>query len=162
MSPSTTVYQRIALGDITVNNLGQLRTLNKVLFPIEYQESFYKEVLQVGEFAKLAYYNDVCVGSVCCRIEVDNDKKKNIYIMTLGVLKPYRRLGLGDKLIEHILKEANDKENDISKIYLHVQVNNDVATAFYKKHGFEVIRTDKDYYKNVEPKDAFVLEKKIQ
>ncbi|KAI8084882.1 acyl-CoA N-acyltransferase [Halteromyces radiatus] len=160
MSP-TPVYQRIALGDITINNIGQLRKLNSVLFPIEYKASFYEEVLHVGEFAKLVYYNDVCVGSVCCRKEVAQDDQTNLYIMTLGVLKPYRRLGLGDQLLEHILKEASDKENKINKVYLHVQTNNDAAVAFYKKHGFEITRTDKDYYKEVEPRDAYVLEKLI-
>ncbi|SAM06012.1 hypothetical protein [Absidia glauca] len=160
MSPSTT-YQRIALGDITVNNLGQLRKLNSVLFPIDYQPSFYDEVLRVEEFAKLVYYNDVCVGSVCCRKEAAEDGKDNIYIMTLGVLKPYRRLGLGDQLLQHILAEAGKSENAVRKVYLHVQVNNDAAVAFYKKHGFQVVQTDKDYYKDVEPRDAFVLEKTI-
>lgn len=45
----------------------------------------------------LAYYNDVCVGTVCCRKEADesNPDKYKIYIMTLGVLEPYRHLGLG-------------------------------------------------------------------
>ncbi|KAI8343118.1 acyl-CoA N-acyltransferase [Chlamydoabsidia padenii] len=160
MSPSTT-YQRIALGDITVNNLGQLRKLNSVLFPIDYQPSFYEEVLCVDEFAKLVYYNDVCVGSVCCRKETSDDGKDNIYIMTLGVLEPYRRLGLGDQLLEHILTEAGKKEHAINKVYLHVQISNDAAVAFYKKHGFQVVETEKDYYKGVEPRDAFVLEKTI-
>jgi N-alpha-acetyltransferase 50 len=47
----TTVH-RIALGDITLNNLGQLKKLNTVLFPVHYSEKFYKDVLEVGEFAK--------------------------------------------------------------------------------------------------------------
>jgi|tagenome__1003787_1003787.scaffolds.fasta_scaffold14317030_1 hypothetical protein len=47
----TTVH-RIALGDITLNNLGQLKKLNTVLFPVNYSEKFYKDVLEVGEFAK--------------------------------------------------------------------------------------------------------------
>ncbi|ORZ14653.1 acyl-CoA N-acyltransferase [Absidia repens] len=160
MSPST-IYQRIALGDLTVNNLGQLRKLNEVLFPIEYQSSFYEDALHAGEFVKLVYYNDVCVGSVCCRKDATENGKNSVYIMTLGVLEPYRRLGLGDQLLEHILMEAGKEENAVNSVYLHVQINNDAAVAFYKKHGFEVVRTDKDYYKDVEPKDAFVLEKNI-
>jgi len=48
----TTVH-RIALGDITPNNLGQLKKLNTVLFPIQYSEKFYKDVLEVGDFARL-------------------------------------------------------------------------------------------------------------
>ena len=48
----TTSIHRIALGDITSNNLGQLKKLNTVLFPVHYSEKFYKDVLEVGEFAK--------------------------------------------------------------------------------------------------------------
>ncbi|CAG8660666.1 15614_t:CDS:1, partial [Acaulospora morrowiae] len=35
---------RIALGDVTPNNLGQLKRLNSVLFPVNYSERFYKDV----------------------------------------------------------------------------------------------------------------------
>lgn len=45
---------RVGLGDVTINNLGQLKRLNTVLFPITYANSFYKEVLEVGEFAKIS------------------------------------------------------------------------------------------------------------
>lgn len=41
-----------------------------------------------------AYFNDLVVGGVCCRVEVEGDQKR-LYIMTLGVLAPYRRLGIG-------------------------------------------------------------------
>lgn len=68
---------------------------------------------------------------------------------------------IGDQLLEHILTEAGKSENAVSKVSLHVQINNDAAVAFYKKHGFQVVQTDKDYYKDVEPRDAFVLEKTI-
>ena len=43
----------------------------------------------------VAYFNDVVVGGVCCRIETENDIRK-LYIMTLGCLAPYRRLGIGE------------------------------------------------------------------
>ena len=45
-------------------------------------------------FLFLAYFNDLVVGGVCCRVEVEGDQKR-LYIMTLGVLAPYRRLGIG-------------------------------------------------------------------
>lgn len=57
-----------------------------------------------------AYYNDVVVGGVCCRID-QSEGQRRLYIMTLGCLAPYRRQGIGTKMLEHVLayvqKDAN-------------------------------------------------------
>ena len=148
----------MALGDLTVHNIKQLKLLNTTIFPVSYTEKFYKEVLTVGEFAKLAWYEDVIVGSVCCRIDTDaGTGVKKLYIMTLGCLDAYRRLGIGTHMLEHIVKEAK-KDTTLSCITLHVQINNESAIGFYKKHGFAVKETKKDYYQKIAPADAFILE----
>ncbi|KAF9356937.1 N-alpha-acetyltransferase 50 [Mortierella sp. NVP85] len=157
---------RIGLGDVTVNNLGQLKRLNSVLFPITYDKKFYDEMLEVGEFAKIIYFNDICVGGVCCRREnVEGSKGlQNLYIATLGVLAPYRRLGLGSRLLKHILESAEllpSTGSKIAKVYLHVQINNEEALAFYKKHEFVVAEECKNYYPQLEVSDALRLEKVI-
>ena len=93
-------YTRIDLGDVTPHNIKLLKKVNQVVFPIVYHDKFYKDVLESGEYAKLAYYNDVVVGAVCCRVDVTSTEdpnqaaKKKLYIMTLGCLAPYRRLGM--------------------------------------------------------------------
>ena len=38
---------------MTVHNLKQLKRLNQVIFPVTYNDKFYKDVLDVGELAKL-------------------------------------------------------------------------------------------------------------
>ena len=50
---------RIDLGDVTPHNIKLLKKVNQVVFPIVYHDKFYKDVLEAGELAKLAYYNDV-------------------------------------------------------------------------------------------------------
>ncbi|KAJ6664392.1 hypothetical protein lerEdw1_007049 [Lerista edwardsae] len=54
---------RIELGDVTPHNIKQLKRLNQVIFPVSYNDKFYKDVLEVGELAKLAYFNDIAVGA---------------------------------------------------------------------------------------------------
>ncbi|KAG0055803.1 N-alpha-acetyltransferase 50 [Gryganskiella cystojenkinii] len=154
---------RVGLGDITINNLGQLKRLNTVLFPVVYTPSFYKNVLDVGEFAKIIYFNDVCVGAVCCRKDVvEGSAAQDLYIATLGVLAPYRRLGLGSKLLKHIVENAELSTGpEIRRVYLHVQSNNEEALEFYKKHGFEVAEKCENYYPQFDVSDAFKLQKKI-
>merc|ERR1711879_426248 len=107
----------------------------------------------------------VVVGAVCCRIDLTQASedgsqlaKRKLYIMTLGCLAPYRRLGIGTKMLEHVLKVVQEDGN-FASIFLHVQINNQSAIEFYKKFGFNIVETKEQYYKRIEPADAHVLEK---
>ncbi|KAF4519754.1 hypothetical protein B566_EDAN010348 [Ephemera danica] len=158
---------KIELGDVTQHNIKQLKRLNQVVFPVSYNDKFYKDVLEAGELAKLAYYNDIVVGAVCCRIDTSENSRR-LYIMTLGCLYPYRRLGIGSKMVEHVLKYI-ETEGNFDSIFLfisvrdkHVQVNNEGAIDFYKKFGFEIVETKEHYYKRIEPADAHVLQKTLR
>eukprot|EP00730_Choanoeca_flexa_P013318 TRINITY_DN5188_c0_g1_i1.p1 TRINITY_DN5188_c0_g1~~TRINITY_DN5188_c0_g1_i1.p1 ORF type:complete len:163 (+),score=34.41 TRINITY_DN5188_c0_g1_i1:2-490(+) len=150
---------RMALGELTPHNVKQLQLINDISFPVSYSESFYKKAVAAGEFSKLAYYDDIVVGGVCCRKDTTDDGSK-LYIMTLGCLAAYRRLGLGKLMLDHVLKLAQDDKTVVA-VQLHVQIDNDDAIAFYKRFGFEVKETIDAYYKRVEPAAAHVLEKTI-
>ena len=96
-------------------------------------------MLEAGELAKLAYFNDIVVGAVCCRVDMQGAGRKvwilstflnlcqdnlllfQLYIMTLGCLAPYRRLGIGTRMLEHVLNIVKEDGNYTS-IFLHVQV----------------------------------------
>ncbi len=163
------------------------------------------------------YYNDVPVGTVCCRLEQDGGRTR-LYVMTMGVLavrppphvlpplsrfivslhlhlppssspllavadtthvrpQPYRSRGVGSKCLEHIIAAAaahnaalaNTTTNTtaspspahIDAIYLHVQVSNPGAKAFYARHGFAEVALYEGYYKKLVPHDAWVLERAV-
>jgi hypothetical protein len=53
MAPNATSSKLITLDDLTPQNIGLLKKLNSVLFPVPYSEKFYKDSLNVGELAKL-------------------------------------------------------------------------------------------------------------
>lgn len=82
-----------------------------------------------------------------------------MYIDFATQLKPYRSRRIGSKALEHVLEAARAHEKPrISTIYLHVQTSNDDAKRFYERHGFKELELAKDYYKKIEPRDAWVLE----
>ena len=66
--------------------------------------------------------------------------------MTLGCLAPYRRLGIGTKMLEHVLNVVKE-DGSFSSIFLHVQINNTSAIEFYKRFGFNIVETKEQYYK---------------
>ncbi|OAV93955.1 hypothetical protein PTTG_12592 [Puccinia triticina 1-1 BBBD Race 1] len=125
-SRTTAPAPRIAIVDLTPNNVGTLRKLNSVLFPVSYSDKFYHQVLEdyLSDYCKLIYYNDLPVGAVCCRIEPDpkepsagstgkvngstntQSNQTKLYIMTLGVLAPYRQQGLATKLLHQVISAA--------------------------------------------------------
>jgi ribosomal protein S18 acetylase RimI-like enzyme len=150
----------IELGDVTVHNIKQLRRLNEVVFPVVYNDKFYKDILEVGELAKFAYFNDIVVGAVCCR-EDHSDGQRRLYIMTLGCLAPYRRLNIGTVMLEHVLRLC-EQDGGYDNVYLHVQISNEGAISFYQKFGFSIVETKENYYKHITPADAYVLQRDLQ
>lgn len=94
----------VSFASLTRNNIGTVRKLNFILFPINYAPKFYDGILQpeVEDFCKLGlslsdsmstalltrcavYYQDIPVGTICCRLE-SHEKQAKLYIMTMGVL----------------------------------------------------------------------------
>ncbi|KAF5370680.1 hypothetical protein D9758_001893 [Tetrapyrgos nigripes] len=181
-SDSKANSSRVSFASLTPNNLGTVRKLNSVLFPIKYTDKFYEGILNldVENFCKLGrvpcndsvyfrldvtssvYYNDIPVGTICCRFENKNDQVQ-LYLMTMGVLAPYRSRGLGSQTLQLILDAAaSHAKPSINKIYLHVQTSNGEAKHFYEKHGFKEVGLHENYYKKIEPHDAWILEKTIE
>eukprot|EP00741_Cyanophora_paradoxa_P007126 tig00001093_g6897.t1 len=162
MSPadgvSAATQKQVTFGDITEKNMEQLKVLNVAVFPVRYNDKFYTDLLANPRFTKLVYYNDILVGAYCCRVEPRSSGGSRLYIMTFGVLAPYRRLGVGALMLDKLLKMAA-KDAQIEDVYLHVQTNNSDAINFYKKYGFSIIDEVKNYYKRIEPPDCYVLSK---
>lgn len=57
----------------------------------------------------IALYNDIPVGTVCCRFEFLSKTEVKLYIMTLGTLAPYRRLGIATKVCRFLFVRVTDR-----------------------------------------------------
>jgi ribosomal-protein-alanine N-acetyltransferase len=83
--------------------------------------------------------------------------RRNATIVTIDVRENSRRKGYGSQL----LKRAEEILNDygIELYNLQVDVSNGKAILFYKKHGFNVVRTLRNYYAN--GNDAYLMAKEL-
>ncbi|KAI1794143.1 acyl-CoA N-acyltransferase [Ganoderma leucocontextum] len=161
---SRTPSSRVSFAAVTPNNLGTVRKLNSVLFPIKYSEKFYSDIVHpdVEHFCQLIYYNDIPVGTMCCRVE-EKDGQARLYLMTLAVLAPYRSRGIGSQSLQHLIDAAvAHMKPKITAIYLHVQISNDEAKRFYERHGFKEIGLYENYYKKITPHDAWILQRDVE
>merc|ERR1711934_100104 len=149
------------LGNTTCKNIEQLKMIYSVVFPVRYSEQFFKDVVTNADsgLIKLAYHNAVMVGGICCRLEEADQK---VYIMTIGILAPYQRCGIGSKLLAEVLSNVEKDFPKVKEVYLHVQEGRDDAVAFYQKHGFVQGEALQNYYKNADPPHATVLRKTMQ
>ena len=83
-----------------------------------------------------------------------------VYLMTIAVLEPYRRLGIGTMLLNRMIENL-EKLGNVRKLKLHVWTTNEGAIEFYKKNGFTMDSIDENYYSSLVPKSAWVIHKEI-
>ena len=135
--------------------------MNYLNLPVVYSEDFYDRLTNLQRYSKLAFIKDVLVGAISCRYEENQDDKtkKNVYVMTITVLKAYRRYGIGTQLLDKAIEECT--KEDVANIYLHVHSGNRSAIEFYTKNGFAVKEEIQDYYTDLDPAGCHVFEKKL-
>lgn len=71
-----------------------------------YSEDFYRRLINLTRYSKLAYLKDVLIGAISCKEDTQADGTKAIYIMTITVLKPYRRYGIGSQLLTQAIEDC--------------------------------------------------------
>jgi len=158
---------RVAFVEVGTTNVAELEKINLALFPIKYPPQVYQDIVTCSGVSFLATIDDDrgpgaaarTIGGVACRLEKDAKVDGPIlYIITLGVLAPWRNAGLGSALLERVLRTVREALPEVVLARLHVQINNTDAIRFYAKHGFAVVAEIAEYYRRVEPRAAAVLE----
>lgn len=76
------------------------------------------------------------------------------HITNIAVHPEYRGIGLGNVIVEQLIKEAN--KNNISSMTLEVRMNNISAINLYKKYGFIEEAVRKNYYQDT-GEDAIIM-----
>ena len=75
-------------------------------------------------------------------------------ILTIAVLPPWRRQGLGERLLKSAL--AHIETTTVASVFLEVAENNPAARHMYRKNGFVQVGRRSGYYNGV---DALVMQR---
>ena len=154
-------------------NLASLKRLNSLLLPINYHETFYKDILSNpvdAELSRVAFWDGgiSVVGGVRARWDrpaptqspTGGNPNGSIYLMTICVLSPFRRLGIARELLGHIVDTA--KRWGVGELYAHVWEDNHEALDWYRSMGFSVDEAVVEgYYRRLRPTGARVVRLRI-
>ncbi|ELA47635.1 hypothetical protein VCUG_00836 [Vavraia culicis subsp. floridensis] len=138
---------------VSSKNIEILKHLDLKIFPIKYKNEYYQDLLtNKDKHSFLFIYNNEYIGEASydlCHV------KKRCYLMTLGVVNEYRSHGLGSQILSFV--ENMVRGERVERIYLHVQLKNMVASRFYLKWSYRVVKIEKDYYTKLDSQCAIVL-----
>lgn len=167
---------------ITQAHVLSLKRLNSLLLPVAYPESFYRELLTEADtqaVSRMALWDGLCIGGVRGKVEdlpeadvgdqegnggsrtqpSKGKRRVRMYLMTLGVLSPFRGVGVGGRLVEWLLKGGDRAtEWEVVEVYAHVWEANQEALDWYVKRGFVVEKEVlQGYYRRLRPNGAKVV-----
>ena len=149
------------MGEINDRNINLLRKLNLETFPVKYSTGLYIKIAEkYTNHSKFAFYNDIVIGAYTVRLE-DYKEKLHAYILTFGVLEPYRQYGIGRQMMAALEKDIAEKSKAVG-IYLHMHVLNKVGLRFYESCGFTVSERLDNYYTDLEEPHCLILIKEVK
>jgi ribosomal-protein-alanine N-acetyltransferase len=142
----------LIIEEMKKEDLNQVMEIEEKSFSDPWRESFFsQDIDNESAMPLIARSNDRVVGYVCLWKILDE-----IQISNIAVAPQLRRRGIGEKMIEKILKIAQEK--DYRRITLDVRISNLPAINLYKKLGFSEAGRRKNYYR-LPQEDALIMEK---
>lgn len=170
---------RVQIHPITPDTVTSYRRLITLLLPIRYPEKFYKESVANttgSTLARVALWDDSptsnsslsrkpansrVVGGIQCRLDIvlsGPPGEYHMYIQTIALLSPFRRLGIATHLLNSIIASIVEHHDRTTAIYAHVWEANSETLEWYKRRGFAVEGDIvKDYYSRLKPSGARVV-----
>ena len=156
----------------TLQEIEKIEALARIIIPEHYLPflpadhiDFYIETFQTTKAIQeqlsdgmeyyLCYYSQEIVGYIGI-----SQKEDTLILNKLYLLKTIRGKGIGSAAMDLILSKAIEKQ--ATGIQLIVSQANKASIAFYKKHGFEILREVSNKYENGQVEVDFEMVKKLR
>jgi ribosomal-protein-alanine N-acetyltransferase len=138
--------------------------INRECLPENYTPFFFMNLYKrYPETFIVAEVNKEIVGYILCRIETGIPSFKLLgitkkgHVISIAVLPRHQQKGIGYALMREATQAMVNYQ--AKECYLEVRESNLPAVELYKKLGFEIARTIKNYYADGE--NAFVMAKQL-
>ncbi|KAJ9663487.1 hypothetical protein H2198_000752 [Neophaeococcomyces mojaviensis] len=149
-------------------HLDRLRTITATLLPVRYSDKFFSESVNEGSDTAISFvamYDSRPVGWIRCRIEPFPNEEiatyYQIYIQALGILAPYRGLGLASALLQSAVDAREQQQFDVRSVWAHVWETNEDALEWYERRGFKRVLLQPHYYRRLRPSGAWIVRKDL-
>lgn len=159
---------RAAIVKISPLYLDRLKSITATLLPVRYSDKFFTECLEPEKHSALSFvalYDSQPVGWIRCRVEpfpnAENEVYQQIYIQAVGILAPFRGLGLAAGLLEAVKASVPSTHPKVRSVYAHVWESNADALTWYDKQGFRRIMVQQQYYRRLKPSGAWIVRKEL-
>ena len=161
------IIRSLQLLRLTPVNVDILKSLCGDWFPVNYPDSWYHAITTNPKYDSFAATVDgqiiaILVSETKSLASVNKedhhilsadhplDSTMVTYILSIGVDRSYRRMGVASYMIRELVKHCKAMHDaGLSApraIYLHVLCTNHAAIRFYERHGFELLHFLRDYY----------------
>ncbi|KAK8016136.1 hypothetical protein PG993_014325 [Apiospora rasikravindrae] len=180
-----THHPNITISPILPSHIPSLRRITARLLPVRYSDSFYAALSDPdssGAFSRVLLWTDendasnnkpTVIGGLVCRPEKLYQPRPDepfvdaipnaLYIQSLVLNEPYRRLGLAGALLNEVCGlAARDSRWACRTVTAHVWTQNSEGMAWYVARGFSRIDPPVDaYYRMLTPNDAWIVRREI-
>lgn len=141
-----TIKLSLAIND----DIKDISIIEKNSFSTPWSENAIKESMDAGTVFYVARINNIVVGYMGLSKIVGEG-----YVTNIAVLPEYRRMGIGEKILQYAIDSSKDELEFIS---LEVRVSNNAAISLYEKFGFRNVGIRKRFYANP-MEDAIIMTK---
>ena len=130
-------------------NLEQIILIQKELNLSRWSfEDYIEEVKSPDSIFLVACFDEQIVGFMVIRLTYSGENSVRWYeeadLLNFGVAESFQRKGIGDSLFGVLLETLVEKT--VSALWLEVRESNSEALKFYRKKGFQLIQTRKNFY----------------
>jgi len=120
-------------------DLALIMEIETIVYPHPWSLQTFQDCLRVGYRTRVLELNQQLIGYGLMSVGAGE-----AHILNLCVHPQYRRCGYGKRILNHLIRIAQQEE--VKTVFLEVRVSNHAAIELYRQVGFNEVGLRKNYY----------------